>query len=94
MASRGTRSRSRSTFIIRENEPVSRAIARAICTIEDVPIDELSPLYYTVETKASEALPAELRPGNITQFGYWGYQVNIIGQDLLEVWCPDRKKFN
>lgn len=73
---------------------MSRAIARAICTIEDVPIDELSPLYYTVETKASEDLPAELRSGTITQFAYRGYQVQIIDQYLLEVWCTDRKKFN
>lgn len=94
MSTKRVRSESHSTFIIRENEPVSHAIARAVCTIEDAPINELSPLYHTVKTKALDDLPEDLHPRKIIQFKYWNYRMNIIGQNLIEVWSTKSKRFN
>jgi hypothetical protein len=75
-----------STFIIREDESPSAAIARAVCTMEGAPIDERAPLYYTVGTKASRELPDDIPLSDVTKFNYQEYQIHLIGVNLLEVW--------
>ncbi|ELY56251.1 hypothetical protein C491_14927 [Natronococcus amylolyticus DSM 10524] len=71
-------------FPIRRTEKDKSAtveVVKAVATIRDIPLEELPPLYYTIDTDALDTL-VETKDNIIVRFEYQGFEVRVKPDEI------------